>query len=395
MAGNYIKGDVVTVVIQLVSETSQLHAYSVQQLFRYLSNDISQQPLAQVAAWCIGEYGELLHSSKIEEEEPLQVSNDEVISLLERILINNNSSVVTKEYAITALMKLSSRFTDCSLRLQQVIAQYGSSTNVELQQRSVEYSSLFVKFDNMRPALLEHMPLIEAHPHSLEENFLDGQEEVNLLADSTSSHTNGHGGTPIPQPVENGDILDILSSSTSTAANPASNSGGGAADLLDLLGDLTMDTSSAINNPVLPPGQNLLDGFVQPAASQNLVNGSNSLSPMAVFNKAGLLVEFTCQRASNDPTRTVINMKATNSSPYPMSDFVFQAAVPKSFQLNLQSPSGTSIPPVNGGPITQVIQLNNPQKQPIRMRLKINYTHNGNVVNEMAEVNTFPSDLWQ
>ena len=58
-----------------------------------------------------------------------------------------------------------------------------------------------------RPALLEHMPLIEAHPHSLEENFLDGQEEVNLLSDSTSSHTNGHGGTPTSQPTEVSKIL--------------------------------------------------------------------------------------------------------------------------------------------------------------------------------------------
>ncbi|GFS06594.1 AP-1 complex subunit gamma-1 [Elysia marginata] len=396
-AGNYIKGDVVTVAIQLVSETSQLHAYSVQQLYRLLSNDISQQPLAQVAAWCIGEYGELLHSATVEEEEPLQVSNDEVISLLERILANNNSSVVTKEYAITALMKLSSRFSDCSARLRQVIAQYGSSTNVELQQRSVEYSNLFVKFDNMRSALLEHMPLIEAHPHSLEENFLDGQEEVNLLADSTSSQSNGHGGNLINQPSENGDILNILSANTSPAAAPANNkSGGGAADLLDLLGDLTTDAPPVINNSVLPPAQNLLDGFLQPTPPQsNLVNGSSSLSPMAVFNKNNLLVEFTCQRANNDPTRTVIDMKATNSSVFPMLDFVFQAAVPKSFQLSLQSPSGTTIPPVNGGHITQVIQLNNPQKQPIRMRLKISYSQNGNMVNEMAEVNTFPSELWQ
>lgn len=395
-AGNYIKGDVVTVAIQLVSETTQLHAYSVQQLYRHLSSDISQQPLAQVAAWCIGEYGELLHSTAVEEEEPLQVSNDDVISLLERILANNNSSVVTKEYAITALMKLSSRFSDCSVRLSKVIAQYGSSTNVELQQRSVEYSNLFVKFDKMRSALLEHMPLIEAHPHSLEDNFMDGQEEINLLADSVSSQTNGHDGISNSQTSQNGDILDMLSANTSTATDNSSKPSGGAADLLDLLGDLTTNISPAVSDSGLPPAHNLLDGFLQPVPSQsNMVNGSNAPYTMTVFSKNNLLVEFNCLRANDDPTRTVINMKATNSSPFPMLDFVFQAAVPKSFHLSLQSPSGSTVAPVNGGHITQVIQLSNPQKQPIRMRLKIDYTQNGSIVNEMAEVNTFPSELWQ
>ena len=72
-AGNYIKGEVVTIVIQLVSETTSLHAYAVQQLFRFLRTHYTEQPLAQVAAWCIGEYGELLNSQDIEDEEPLQV----------------------------------------------------------------------------------------------------------------------------------------------------------------------------------------------------------------------------------------------------------------------------------------------------------------------------------
>ena len=50
-----------------------MHAYSTQHLYNSISNDINQQPLCQVGAWCVGEYGDLLMAGTLEEEEPIQV----------------------------------------------------------------------------------------------------------------------------------------------------------------------------------------------------------------------------------------------------------------------------------------------------------------------------------
>ena len=55
------------------------------------------------------------------------------------------------------------------------------------------------------------------------------------------------------------------------------------------------------------------------------------LAPLVAFNKNGLVIEFRCERDNNSPTVSVINVKASNASPSQMSEFLFQAAVPKVF----------------------------------------------------------------
>ncbi|XP_076470674.1 AP-1 complex subunit gamma-1-like isoform X2 [Babylonia areolata] len=393
-AGNYIRSDVVTVTIQLIAETASLHAYSVQQLYRAMQASYTQQPLVQVAAWCIGEYGDQIFSASVEDEEPLQITEDDVVDLLERVVGGANSAVVTKEYAITALMKLSSRFTATVPRIRQIMSLYGSSTNMELQQRSVEYTSLFKSFDHLRPALLEHMPLIETHHHTLE-NGLD-KEEDDLLGGDPVTRTNQQN-LQQPQQQQTGNILEILENGQTGTPSETSKLGGAADLLVDLLGDLGPPQPLPNNTvPAVPAGP--LDGFLSPSSplspSNNVINGSAGMA-MTAFEKNGLCIKFQCERDLKTPTTTLINMAATNSTPFPMTEFVFQAAVPKSFQLTLESPSGNLIPAMGTGNLTQVISVNNPLKQPIRMRLKITYNHNGTTVNEMGEVNSFSPSLWQ
>ena len=67
-----------------------------------------------------GEYGELLvgGSKLLKNDELLTVSEGDVVSLLESVLDRPNLSPQCKNYALTALMKLSARFSSQAERIK-------------------------------------------------------------------------------------------------------------------------------------------------------------------------------------------------------------------------------------------------------------------------------------
>lgn len=50
---------------------------------------------------------------------------------------------------------------------------------------------------------------------------------------------------------------------------------------------------------------------------------------ITAYNKNGLKIDFTFERSNTNPSVTVITIQASNSTELDMTDFVFQAAVPK------------------------------------------------------------------
>ncbi|KAA8587486.1 hypothetical protein FQN60_016348 [Etheostoma spectabile] len=160
-AGGDVRDETVPNLIQLITNASELHCYTVHKLYRALLTDISQQSLVQVACWCIGEYGDLLLRGECQETEAVQVTEDDVLDALETVLQSHMSSPATRGFALTATMKLSTRITDNVDRIRSIVSIYGSCIDVELQQRAVEYNALFKKYDHMRAAVLERMPVIE------------------------------------------------------------------------------------------------------------------------------------------------------------------------------------------------------------------------------------------
>ncbi|KAK1120834.1 AP-1 complex subunit gamma-1, variant 3 [Melipona bicolor] len=395
-AGNYVRDDVVACTIQLISETQSQQGYAVSALWRALEKDTSdKQPLAQVATWCIGEYGDLLLYGPPSEDvdTPVDLTEDEVIDVYQRLLWNPQNTVVTKQYTLLSLTKLSTRFQKGNEKIRQIIDTFGSNLHIELQQRGIEFSQLFRKYDHLRPALLERMPPMEtARPQA---NGIIGM--VNGEPESEEDKSSVlEASTP---PSDSSALLDLLGTtdlgitpsvsnknSSVNSTNVVNNN-----DLLDLLGSL--DLNAPTSTSTLPQAQTpsqifspttnfLVDGLLNSSSVQN-----DTLS-MVVLDKAGLKITFRLERPPDIADLLIINMSAQNFGNAILTDFLFQAAVPKTFQLQMLSPSSTVIPP--SGQVSQVLKVTNINKVPLRMRLRISYTGPTGPVLEQTEVNNFP-----
>uniref|UniRef100_A0A452UJD7 AP-1 complex subunit gamma n=1 Tax=Ursus maritimus TaxID=29073 RepID=A0A452UJD7_URSMA len=335
-AGTHVRDDAVANLTQLIGGAQELHAYSVRRLYSALAEDISQQPLVQVAAWCIGEYGDLLLEGSCEETEPLQVKEEEVLALLEKVLQSHMSLPATRGYALTALMKLSTRLRGdnndrCPFTMDTPI------------------------FHLLRAAILEKMPLVERGGTQDEEAKESKEAQLSEAALVSTE----------PPASKLLDLLDLLDSSSGAAQPPPPlepSPGGTLGHLLDL--------------PCASPA---------PASVPNL----------RVFEREGLQLNLSFVRPPETPALLLITVTAVNTSGADVTHFVCQAAVPKSCQLQLQAPSGDTVPAQGGLPVTQLLRIFNPNKAPLRLKLRLTYHHLGQSVQEIFEVNNLPAETWQ
>uniref|UniRef100_A0A8C9XYD1 AP-1 complex subunit gamma n=1 Tax=Sander lucioperca TaxID=283035 RepID=A0A8C9XYD1_SANLU len=182
-AGGDVRDETVPNLIQLITNASELHCYTVHKLYRALLTDISQQSLVQVACWCIGEYGDLLLRGECQETEAVQVTEDDVLDALETVLQSHMSSPT--------------RITDNVDRIRSIVSIYGSCIDVELQQRAVEYNALFKKYDHMRYATVcDLLDLLGGSEETLQPSPAVGAPAPGLLINTAST--------------AGGDLLDLL-----------------------------------------------------------------------------------------------------------------------------------------------------------------------------------------
>ncbi|XP_075157112.1 adaptor protein complex 1, gamma subunit isoform X2 [Haematobia irritans] len=466
-AGNYVRDDVVSSTIQLVSSSPAIEQTYITTRFweslQVANHCEDKQPLLQVAVWAIGEYGDMfMYSSNDDEFE--RPSESELIAMYHKFLTSAQVSTTSKQYALVSLAKLSTRLQSCVEEIQALITSFGSHLNVDLQQRGVEFSQLFGSYKHLRPPLLEKMPAMQVsrmssqngessgsyddHSPDLIENGLGDDQittesNMNTMSDNTNILLDLLGGSDLSIPTQdlsvqkkntlnanndntttsnNQDFLDLLgldmsSTQSSTTANVTSNvvsstnmnnvlmgsgGGGGGGGLLGDLSNMISTTATTV-----PTNGNDLSSIMaaasinMPAMDLTTVNSlvndpldntasSNNVSvpqgpKLTALNKNGVLVQLVPVKANDNMQ---IFMTTTNSSTTTLEQYLFQAAVPKSFTLQMLSPSGSVLPP--GGVITQEMRVVSTSNATLRMRIRISYVADGANVLEQTEVSGFP-----
>ncbi|VCU39764.1 Bgt-4763, partial [Blumeria graminis f. sp. tritici] len=377
LAGNYVKEQILSSFIRLIATAPELQTYAVQKLYASLKKDITQEGLTLAGAWCIGEYGDaLLRGGQYEEEELVQeVKEVQIVDLFSSVLNSSYATQVATEYIMTSLMKLSTRFTEPAQidRLRRILHSHSASLDVEVQQRAVEYGNLF-GYDTIRRGVLEKMPPPQIKEesrvfgeaakksnksnHRKSKSFKSTEQDLlfDLMGDVTAP-TADLGTTT----QNNSDLLaDILSSTDNPASAPTMQASN-VSSIMDLFGGSATPQSS------MPPAPTSTSINIYPGISQT----SSTLPTYPCYEKNDVLIVLQIQRNAEGTIQILAKFKNT-SLHESVSNFVLQAAVPKTQKLQLNAISNSDFGP--GSEASQTMRITG-SKGPLRIRLKILFAH--------------------
>ncbi|PIL24942.1 hypothetical protein GSI_12829 [Ganoderma sinense ZZ0214-1] len=407
LAGNFVREEILSAFIRLVAHTPELQGYTASKLYSALRSDISQESLTLAATWVIGEYSEiLLEGGLVDEETPRAISDKDLLDLLLSILDSPYANYLTRQFVLTAITKISSRPTTTPAqqeRIQTLLLGYATSPELEIQQRAVEFASLY-NLGEVRSGVLERMPAPELKATVLgvvSENKPVGSvapgKDADLLGDEISSTPTPNGAPAVPATQDL--LAEIFGSS---AASPPTSSGSPAPAApqrnvaQDILG--LFDSPSPAAPSPSPPQQ------PAPAPSMQSIFGATAAVPQATsappaaapsgytaYDKNELRITLAPQTSATRPglVRIIANFQATGANV--VSELSFQAAVPKSQQLQMAPISSPNVQP--GGVETQELRVLTPVGAAIRLKLRIAYSVAGRVVQEETVFSGFPPGL--
>ncbi|KAL5212792.1 hypothetical protein ABZP36_023639 [Zizania latifolia] len=340
LAGNHVKDDVWHALVVVISNASELQGFSVRSLYKALKAFVDQGSLVRVAVWCIGEYGEVLVNNvgMLQAEEPITVTESDAVDAVELALNRYSADVTTRAMSLVALLKLSSRFPSTSERIKQIVSQNKQNIVLELQQRSIEFSSIIQRHQSIRPSLLERMPALDEASYLVKRASIT---QATIAADKPALAVT-LGGLKLPNGVAKpatsplADLLD-LSTDDAPAITTASTNTAPSDFLQDLLGigginSSTTGASSSASTDILidllsigsSPSQNGL-----PAAAFSLP--AQETKPVSTVPQVGHVVP------------EVMDLLGSLSSSTPVSGTKSAPAIPQDMDILDGVPSNTSV----------------------------------------------------
>lgn len=410
LAGNFVREEILSAFIRLVAHTPELQAYTASKLYIMLQSDISQESLTLAAAWVLGEYGDILAEGGIVDDESSRpVSDKEIVDLLVSILDSPYANHLIRQFVLTAVTKLASRPTISSAqqeRVHEVLIAYTTSPELELQQRAVEFSSLF-GLGELREGVVERMP-----PPELKATVMGVVSENKPVGSTKAKESDLLGGEDIPsggsvapqpqqqqQAQSNQDLLlEIFGSSEPTAtpaAAPAPTSQ--RTTVNDILGLFDSSPAPTTASPALVPASaSTTDSLFSSAApAQPPAQPQPSapkLTPYTAYEKNGLKVTLTPQTNPAQPGVILILARFQSTGNDTLTGLNFQAAVPKSQQLQMLPMSSSDVSP--GAAETQRMRVMAPVGTNIRLRLRISFTSSSlGAIQDQVDFAGFPPGL--
>jgi len=401
VSNTFESAETVCSMISLVTSNPDLQEYATNKLYSTLVAKTAQPVLLQLAIWCVGEYGELLLRPQSDGTPP--PTPTAVVSLLSAVLRSPVAELNTKEYVLNALMKLTTRYGNdaaAMAAIQQMLAATSASMSLEMQQRSVEYSSL-LKMDGVRKGVLERMPAFEKKkrgpPEGMDSRGMMGDDMDERPSSSPAVHMQALPSAAPAAAPENDLLSDLMGLGLGEAPAPAPSPMGGAPPppaaaggmdsmLMDMLGGGAPAPAPA----GAPPGG--MGGGLMDVMGGGMMGGAAPNPAFQAYSKDGLTIQFTCAKDAN-PSVTIVDAAFSNAQGSPMTGFSFQVAVPKFMKLQMSPASSDTLPPMSSGAVTQQFKLANSLhgQKPLLVKLKIDFTFNGQPMSEMAQVENFPA----
>ncbi|EAX82262.1 Adaptin N terminal region family protein, partial [Trichomonas vaginalis G3] len=214
MAGDECSDGVWHRVIQVVSNVQSLQRYATMTSFGSMCANNPHDRLIALTAQLVGEY---IQITDIRPEEVIQ----------ELIAKYKIASDISKGIIITALAKIGAKYPPGKQTVLEFIQTLTSSTNIDIQQRAIEYITILnappqvmqavfkpiPPFENKKSSLLRKVMLEQAEEGLEEEDEEDKNEEdpskfVTQLP--TKAAPAAPAAAPAPEPKNNADAMDLL-----------------------------------------------------------------------------------------------------------------------------------------------------------------------------------------